>query len=401
MLLEIATQQQFDESTTRLNEILSGREIDELNEREFRLLLKAKVLFVRQGVSINAAVYRARRPNDGQDLSRIRTFSYPGPKNCSRRGRCNLAHKPVFYGASDPDTAIKEEIRTTGGEYDGSFAYLSKWQPCLPMNYLDFIYTQASLKSEIANELADHSRSRLKENLGMYHGSSVKVLPLLAEKIGRSFLSDTHLHSSRICHSILYSQCKQLRQSLPVHGVMYPSFVKDHNGFNFAIAPFAIRDHFIPVAVWRVRISKNEDAGVNLSYTHFGLPDRIGNVSWYEVSPSMHFRGVQGVGVMGSDHILIKVGLDSSIEVDEEQTTIGDFLFSRHWQAIQQTAGALGTLTEDLVPGIQIVRPRHIHLEKALPVQTSAGQVMAKSIMVLVSIQINFEPVSVEALVDT
>lgn len=399
MSLEIASQEEFNESTARLSEILSGREVEDLSETEFRLLLRAKVLFVKKGVSINAAVYRARRPNAGEDLSRIWTFSHPDPKDC-RPNRCNLVHKPVFYGASDPDTAIKEVIQTTGSECDGSFVYLSKWQPCTPLNYLDFLYPPEILKSEIASELSAHSRWQLDNNLNIYNGPSVKTLPLLSEKIGRAFLSDKHTRSSRICHSILYSQGKELRQSLPVHGVLYPSVVKKHSGFNFAIAPFAIRDHFMPVAVWRVRISRNDATGVSLSYAHFGLPDRKGNVSWFKVSPLMHFRGVRGVGVMGSDHIPIEVSLDSTIEVDQKQTTIGDFIHSRFWHYIQKTAGDLGTVTEDLVPGTQIVRPRYIQLDKVIPIETSRGKVLAKNIMVLTSIQIDFEPVRAESLVE-
>lgn len=398
MSLEIASSTQFDELVYRLTTLLGTKEVNELSEQEFRKLLRAKPLFVRAGTSINMAVYRARRPRADESLSVLKTFGHPASQQCVSAGRCHLLRKPVFYGASDQDTAIKEAIQTTGREADGSLVYLSKWQPCRPLNYLDFIYPQTILQSDIARSLSNHSRMQLNSNLSMYEGDNVKALPRIAEKIGRAFLSTSHSMSSRICHSILYAQGNHLREKLPVHGVLYPSVVKNHTGFNFAIAPFAIRKHFTPVGIWQVKINRNEANGVYLSYLHFGIPDRSGHVAWYKMEPTTHFDWIRGVGIMSSTHIPIEVSLDATITMDQDEMRIGDFIKLRHWKSLQQEVGKLGTVTEDLLPGTQIVRPKYIRLEKPALVKTHEGELTAISIMILMVIQTEFSLVEPSAL---
>lgn len=386
----IAQSIEFDEAVNRLSAILANKEVSELGEQEFRKLLRVKPLFVRSGTSINVKVYRARQPGMDEDLSLIGTFKHPAPNLCNKAGRCHLPHKPVFYGASDPDTAIKEAIQTMESQADGTLIYLSKWQPCYPLNYLDFIYPQAILRSEVAQSLSNHSRLQLHSNLSMYDSDNVLLLPKLAEKIGRAFLSNSHSMSSRICHSILYAQGKELRKELPIHGVLYPSVIKNHAGFNLAIAPFAIRRHFTPVGIWQVRINRNETNGVHLSFLHFGIPDRKGHVSWYKMEPKAHFDWIRSVTIMTSAHMPIEVNMDTTIAMGQEKARISDFIKSRYWDALQQKAYNIGTFTEDPLPGNHIMQEHYIPLEKPVHIKANTGKHKVIGIMVPVTTLIEY-----------
>jgi len=392
MPLEIADQAQFDENVGRLDALLADREVRDLDEREFKLLLRAKISLVRTGLSINLPVYRARFPGPLKDLDRISSFSYPRPKDYKGGGRCHVPGKPVFYGASDSDTAIKEALRTTGSERDGEIGYISRWQALEPLNYLDFIYADSDLKSKLAKSLTSYSQSRLRSNLSIYSGTNVTKLPTLAEKIGRAFLSEDHNRSSRLCHSILYNQGAQLREHAPIHGVIYPSVIKDHGGFNYAITPYALSRFFAPLGIWRIKVNKNQKNGVFIELDQFGIPNR-GRIMWYDVKPIVTFDNILSLAVAGEGHMPIQVSLEAPISTSAGETTIGAFVRTG-WYELAKEFYNIGTIDEDILPGVRLVRQKYINLNSPHSIKTQWGEVLATSIMVVIAIPFAFEPVS-------
>lgn len=60
--------------------------------------------------TINAlTAFRVRcNVNANEDLSRVKTFSYPDPQFCLQNGRANIAGRTVLYCADQPVTALRE-----------------------------------------------------------------------------------------------------------------------------------------------------------------------------------------------------------------------------------------------------------------------------------------------------
>ncbi|HXI01199.1 MAG TPA: hypothetical protein VNI52_13110 [Sphingobacteriaceae bacterium] len=99
-----------------------------------------------------------------EDLSLIRTYSYPSGSHCMRNGRANRRGKSVFYCSNKAFAAIYESKPTVG-----AIGYLSVWQnditrPLKCAAYLPKRFDNSNEFQQIANNAHEFISNYFQEN---------------------------------------------------------------------------------------------------------------------------------------------------------------------------------------------------------------------------------------------
>ena len=216
--------------------------------------------------SLNQKFYRVRlSTNIGSkdNLFSTKTFSYPPPKFCNKKGRANLVNKPVFYCTDQAFPAIRECNAQIG--IDG---YLSIWKvnPEMKIHYA----TCLSEKLPDSNQWKEY---------GTYHHDflishqQVNDLSLVEYKVAlRNFITDRFMKehypyhiSSLIAHEYLYYS--------NVEVLLYPSAQTFQNYTNFAFHPRSVDQYLHCEKVLHFKIVKEIDNQFELNINLIGIVD--------------------------------------------------------------------------------------------------------------------------------
>jgi hypothetical protein len=222
----------------------------------------------------NFKFYRVRlninESNETEDLSLLRTYSYPLPQFCKENGRANLKHKSVFYASNSALTSIiecKPKVGDTG--------YLSVWTGCTDREMKVGVPLPRDLYKEnewylLALDIFEYANkhfdkvTRGKSNY--FHETFNFIASLfLLEK-------EPYPLTSWISNELIYgSSWKDL--------IIYPSFTNKALTSNFAIHPNVVDRYLRFVKVIRFKVLEINETNLTLS------PVRVGeiiknNIEW-------------------------------------------------------------------------------------------------------------------------
>ncbi len=233
-------------------------------------------------------VFRVRLNIDRntEDLSLIRTFSYPNPCFCKANGRANLVNKSVFYCADNITTAIREAKPKAG-----DMAHISVWTIHCDKQQVNYAALfPASLPpanpwAKIAVTYYDKQVEYARE-IGK---DKAQQLILLSECVAELYIREQTPYplTSWMANSILY-------ESLGIDYLVYPSFTMNSDSCNFAFHPNFVDKYFTLQKVFKCRIDTIADDDFNLSIGQESNAD-FTSLSWQKpVADSLqkYFPGV-------------------------------------------------------------------------------------------------------------
>ncbi|MBK9274362.1 MAG: RES family NAD+ phosphorylase [Flavobacteriales bacterium] len=352
-------------------------------------VLRIKALLIRQNVSAYIPIYRAREIRAVGEENRTSAYGPPPPEGCKVDGRAHIAGYPVFYGAIDQDTAIKEVLRTLGNDHTVTKLYVSKWWATREYNVLEFLYDDEVLQTESAKSINSRSLARLKEILAELPGSGADLLTV-CRFVSKHFLDDNYTVSSKLSHSVLYSEKSAISEHVEVHGLWYPSVVKKHDGYNVAFTPDFVKESMSLRLVYEYLVKDNTDKGVRVSIKGVGMVDGARQVvMWFDVAlREPEFRRIQCV-IEGD--FIVDIGEESVFCSGVHQSDATTVLNTVFKPVIADLAGYIGTIDVDIAPGSLIERPVSINLLEPLEVIHSGQRYSVKAINALVVLRPRFK----------
>jgi hypothetical protein len=176
------------------------------------------------------SLYRAVRPN-GRLVETVEHLQYPPPECVRSYGRANWPGKPVFYAATERDTALLE-MRPQVGER----LILSQWEPLVAkspeVRELGLLETLTRLRPDLA--------AKLKETLEPSHAQGLSVDDLKKNRLIRTFLAQqfTKVVSTGCEHE--YRLSATIAATLmhgEADGLVYASIATVQSGVNVALRP--------------------------------------------------------------------------------------------------------------------------------------------------------------------
>jgi hypothetical protein len=208
--------------------------------------------------------YRVRlniNPNE-EDLSLIRTYSYPSVNFCKENGRANLKGKTVFYCSNTPFAAIFESKPQIG-----NIGYLSIWKSSLDRPFKLAICLPKGLKEE--NEwqhMANESHQAIEKYFNSNGKHKAEHFIALNNFIAEQFISENPPYplSSLIANDMIFGEkANDL--------LIYPSVASNSYYCNFAIHPNILDNYlsFKKVIKFKV-ISIDDNLNLKLSTGKIG-----------------------------------------------------------------------------------------------------------------------------------
>jgi hypothetical protein len=196
------------------------------------------MVHLRDYSEFNTSLFRARSLEPHEDLSKVKTYSYPEkPKSI---GRANLKSKAVFYGSNDFTTSALEFINTSNNK---EIVYISEWKSkerhrikSFPL--MDYPHSYKDTNKKIFGNLT-------KEQYDLI----IEFGNILKELYKRE---DDYNFTSCFSHKLLYriKMCDMIE---------YPSVVAKGNSFNYAVNTDFIDNHFYLKRVFKVEIGGHSD----------------------------------------------------------------------------------------------------------------------------------------------
>lgn len=207
--------------------------------------------------------YRVRLNIDVQteDLSLIRTYSYPLPQYCKENGRANLAGRSVFYCSNEPIGAILESKPKAG-----DIGYLSVWQANTFESMKLGIFLPNTLAEE--NVWVPMAKGMFESaNKGFrYAQKKSGHLQALHQFIAERFVEDKKPYSltSWLANTSLYGE-------LTNDFIIYPSVLMNNQFCNMAFHPNSADRYLKFKKVIRFRVeSIKEENKLELSFGKVG-----------------------------------------------------------------------------------------------------------------------------------
>jgi hypothetical protein len=231
-------------------------------------------------------IYRVTDHYQGMKPDLKSAYSYPPAEIC-KRGRANLEGFPVFYGALDFFTAVKEMKEKIK---PGKVFYLSKWDLNLKETISAHTLILNSRTDDSGNKnlfpIAQHQKDILKAAFkvkleqefedGLFAGLK-GMGDLFASK------SDSTYHiSSAYGHFILYRTREQTpRAIIPI--IVYPTVENASSSLNYAIHPSLVEDEVLQLKyVYKVLITESlkDDGSDSFSVLERGIPQKDNTIQW-------------------------------------------------------------------------------------------------------------------------
>lgn len=181
-----------------------------------------------------------------EDLSLIRTYSYPNSAICQTNGRANLKYKTVFYCSDNQITALAESNLEVG-----DIAYLGVWKNVSDreINYATYISTNIPEKNIWYNKGIDIHKQSV-EYAKKYTKDKFEHLVRLQKFFSDIFLFERKPYSlsSWVANNLLYEYNM-------VDFIVYPSFATEHYSCNLAIHPNYVENNLKLDCVFKLLIT--------------------------------------------------------------------------------------------------------------------------------------------------
>lgn len=185
----------------------------------------------------NKYFYRARtfdsfQKNNKEDIENDnyflpKSFSYT-PKDITTLGRANLNKFPVFYAASN---ILVAEMEMKKNE---TLKFISCWKSTKELNIIPYINNIVSLNKD-AKEIKENLEKGSRDQFG--HNIS-EVRNLLNEFNQKEFSKEiTHANEYKYSAWNSYRYLYELRESVKIDAIAYPTIINPSKGTNFAIHP--------------------------------------------------------------------------------------------------------------------------------------------------------------------
>ncbi len=247
----------------------SNHSIDQIEKIFFEKATILPNLFgLRQATNFRDPLYRVRLNinSNNEDLTLIRTYSYPPGSVCRSNGRANLKGRSVFYCSHDPITALLE-----CKPENGNLAYLSVWQPratrdikyamCMPKNL-----STSNPWLEISNNVHAFSDLYSREHASEKSEHFKALYQFVADQFVNEL--EPYYITSWLSEKLLYG-------GLWRDFIFYPSFVRRSENFNLAFHPNSVEEHlrfekvikfkFLGIIEQKIRITDVEIGKPNLT----------------------------------------------------------------------------------------------------------------------------------------
>lgn len=188
------------------------------------------------------AVIRARKIDAyKEDITDPNTFGSPLSLH-ARKGRANLIGAPVFYGATDSRTAMREIHAVDGFEY-----YVSIWEKSADVPMLVALYTLHAEKNhdlsqwvkDAANYVMNGLQIPQKDRPMFFHAMRLR---------SKLFTDSSYDISSKLAHGLLYDPTQA------ADAIIYPS-VQEAGRVCFAIHPEFVQSNFVNIRCYRMVFS--------------------------------------------------------------------------------------------------------------------------------------------------
>src|SRR6218665_852665 len=186
----------------------------------------------------NFGIFRVREVSTNVNLNLFKEHSYP-PPSVTKLGRCNFPKFPVFYGSTNPITALAETTRTENTL--GRKFCISSWE--IIKTNQTFVFESFLQTSLHPKNMFDLLAKMLVEKID----EPLKELPQ-SQKLGMleflkftddQFINDKNYNiSASFAHRRIYGKHNMCTDIL-----MYPSIQTGKQGVNLAINPNFVENH--------------------------------------------------------------------------------------------------------------------------------------------------------------
>lgn len=206
-----------------------------------------------------------------EDLSLIRTFSYPDQSFCKENGRANLRNKSVFYCSDIPLTAFLESRPKMN-----DIGYMGKWQVKCPrdLTCVAFFPTDLS-KKNYWYQIAIKKQQDLLLEIKKINSDNDQQLEYLFSFISKLFANEQFPFSisSWIGNKMLYNYNG-------IDFLVYPSFSLKGDSCNLAFHPNFVEKYFQLIDIIKFRITDFKENCATYDVVSIGKPN-LTNIEWY------------------------------------------------------------------------------------------------------------------------
>lgn len=230
----------------------------------------------------SATLYRIVPDYEGIKPEKQISFHNPPPEK-TKLNRANIEGHPVLYCSKDILTAFKEmkDLGLLDKEY-----YLAEWDLTIesPIDVLSMVMNSKSLQDEsLFSELAHMQRNMIRKMVANAGSEIEEQFAYASQKVGDLFAlpgSACYSVTSALVHYSLY-EMRKIGADIPC--VIYPSFINDVEGLNFAFHPNVIEAGILKLKkVYRYRLPVNSiiSSGLCITIEGMGMPGEHGQVLW-------------------------------------------------------------------------------------------------------------------------
>jgi hypothetical protein len=227
-------------------------------------------------------LYRVTPVYPNIDILHPRSFSYP-PKEKTTLGRANLAGCPVFYGALNPITALREMKNVLK---PGETFYLSEWKIDFTQETVAhtlFNNTVTTSSKVLATKSAQHQMELVSQLLKDVPDSAKEGFKQLLIRLGDLFSlpgKENYNVTSAYAHEVLYESHER---GLPwtVSMLIYPSVEVNHNGVNVAIHPRLVESDMMRLTqVIKLTVNSVDEGKVQADISERAKPNELYQLDW-------------------------------------------------------------------------------------------------------------------------
>lgn len=231
---------------------MSQKEINDLYYEKAFVMPNAYQQFA---FEIDIVISRARLNIDTskEDISLVKTFSYPDAVYVRSNSRVNLAGKPVFYGAIDKVTALKEV-----GAQVGSIGYVGFWKVKCKRRTNVMPYLPAVLPDRnLFHAMARNQYQRLLQFVRVTGKDKSEELKTILDFVSEVFMRETYPYalSSYIANRVFHNV-------KDIDFAIYPSYQTQYNSCNLAFKTTFVDRYFESDRIFKIevkRVGHNQD----------------------------------------------------------------------------------------------------------------------------------------------
>jgi hypothetical protein len=213
---------------------------------------------------------------ESEDISLIRTFSYPSSHFCSENGRANLKNKSVFYCSNSALTSVMESKPNIG-----DVGYLSIWKGKTNRVMKAGLFLPEDLRIEnewraVCDDLYKHVRCETLKS----HPEKYQFFHETLRFISRLYLDEnkpyylTSWISDQMFHGLTWNDF-----------IVYPSYSNSGYSCNMAIHPNIVDNYLEFKKVIRFKIQNKAGNNWTISTGHFGEVKNT-NIEWKMAAPN-------------------------------------------------------------------------------------------------------------------